>query len=199
MFGSTSPSYLILSSLDRVNQYLSDGYKEKLEAFILKINNIKNELVSHGYTLFGNEPMKITIAPKSYGYSGLELEKHLTSQGIIPEFAEPDFLVLMPSPENSDGELLKLKNILLSLELKTPILSTFPKFRLPKRVISAREALFSQEETVPAEKAVGRILRSPNVGCPPAVPIAVSGEMIDENIKDALLYYGIKHCSVVKI
>ena len=37
----------------------------------------------------------------------------------------------------------------------------------------------------------------PAVGCPPAVPIVMSGEEIDENIISCLEYYDIKECAVV--
>ena len=43
LFASTSPSYLILSSLDMANRYISDGYKERLSAFIKKVDFIKKK------------------------------------------------------------------------------------------------------------------------------------------------------------
>jgi arginine/lysine/ornithine decarboxylase len=35
------------------------------------------------------------------------------------------------------------------------------------------------------------------VGCPPAVPIVVSGERIDESAEECFAYYGITHCAVI--
>ena len=64
LFGSTSPSYLILASLDKVNAYIADGYTEKLSSFILKLNELKQRLVHAGYEIVGNEPMKLTLATK---------------------------------------------------------------------------------------------------------------------------------------
>ena len=46
MFGSTSPSYLILQSLDLCNAYLADGYKEKLLNCIKKVQNLKKQLTN---------------------------------------------------------------------------------------------------------------------------------------------------------
>ena len=55
--------------------------------------------------------------------------------------------------------------------------------------------------TIPKKKirkAVGRVLADTSVGCPPAVPIAVSGEIIDENAVRCFEYYGIGSCIVTK-
>ena len=53
------------------------------------------------------------------------------------------------------------------------------------------------EMAVPVEAALGCVLASPCVGCPPAVPIVICGERIDENALAAFRYYGITHCEVV--
>jgi arginine/lysine/ornithine decarboxylase len=37
-----------------------------------------------------------------------------------------------------------------------------------------------------------------SVGCPPAVPIAVAGEVIDENVIECFKYYGIVKVNVIK-
>ena len=61
-----------------------------------------------------------------------------------------------------------------------------------------RDAVFAPAETVDAEDAEGRICAAPTVSCPPAVPVAVSGEEIDRDCIAALAYYGIKRIDVVK-
>ena len=56
LFASTSPSYLIMQSLDAANQYLAEEYGERLAAFVEKLDLLKEQLVKHGYALLGNEP-----------------------------------------------------------------------------------------------------------------------------------------------
>ena len=68
----------------------------------------------------------------------------------------------------------------------------------PFSVLTPREAIYMPQEKVPVNKCNGRVLANINVGCPPAVPIAVCGERIDESIIKAFKYYGIKECYVVK-
>ena len=198
LFGSTSPSYLILASLDKVNAYIADGYTEKLSSFILKLNELKQRLVHAGYEIVGNEPMKLTIKPKSYGYTGYEIADILTRNRIVPEFADPDYTVLMPTPEISEADLKWLEEVFTSLSKKEKITSAPPMLSLPERCTSPREAILKDAETVRAIDACGRVLADITVGCPPAVPIVVSGEIVDENAIKVFEYYGIEKCSVLK-
>ncbi|MBQ5838063.1 MAG: aminotransferase class I/II-fold pyridoxal phosphate-dependent enzyme, partial [Clostridia bacterium] len=62
LFGSTSPSYLIMQSLDMCNKYISDGYNRRLADFVIETEALKKELKEYGYQVFSNEPIKITIA-----------------------------------------------------------------------------------------------------------------------------------------
>ena len=64
--------------------------------------------------------------------------------------------------------------------------------------MSPREAMLACAEVLPAERCLGRVLAMPTLGCPPAVPILVCGERIDDNAIRCFSYYGITHCTVVK-
>ena len=140
----------------------------------------------------------MTISAKSYGYFGYELGEYLTKKGFVPEFFDLDFLTLMFTPEIADEDLKGLFSALFDLPKKEEITSKPPILNLPKQKCSIREAVFSTFEMVDLENALGRISASPTVGCPPAVPIVMSGEEIDQNAIDAFEYYGIKKCNVVK-
>ena len=197
LFGSTSPSYLILQSLDGANPYLA-SLADKLKGFLPQVEAIREKLTEKGYRLCGQEPLKITIPPKPYGYTGQELAQMLQNRHIVSEFADPDFLVLMLTPENSPRELDALTEALLSIPRKRPILEQPPRFRPGRWVCSPREAMLSPMETLPVTECEGRVLAAATVGCPPAVPIVVSGERIDDHAMACFRYYGITHCSVMK-
>ena len=197
LFGSTSPSYLILQSLDGANPYLA-SLTDRLKEFVPYVESVKEKLSTLGYALHGQEPLKITISAKSYGYTGQELAEILLNCHIVSEFADPDFLVLMLTPENSPRELDALAKALLSVPEKAPIPEQPPRFQPGQRVCSPREAMLSPMEEIPVEKSEGRVLAAATVGCPPAVPIVVSGERIDAHAIDCFRYYGITHCSVMK-
>ncbi len=190
LFGSTSPSYLVLQSLDGVNRYLSDGYAEKLEALVAALCGCKARL-----GLPTGEPMKLTIPAKAWGYTGTELAQLLREKGIECEFADPDYLVLMPTPEM---ELNVLEEVLEKIPHKAPLHDTPPEFSRPEKVRSIRDALLAPGRVVPVAESLGQILASPSVGCPPAVPIIVCGERIDEAAIACFRYYGMETCTIAE-
>lgn len=198
LFGSTSPSYVILQSLDAANKYLSDGYSIGLSEFISEAVEFKKKIVSNGYKLCGNEPLKLTFVTKEYGYSGFEFAKILEYQNIICEFADPDYVVLMLTPEIGKSGLARLEKTLLSIPEKPKITAAPPPFAKCDKALSVREAVFSECETIPVSECAGRILASASVSCPPAVPIVICGEVINENAISAFEYYGINECTVIK-
>ena len=195
LFGSTSPSYLILASLDKVNIFLNDGYKENLKGFIEKVENLKKKIRTNGYSLFEKEALKITICTKAYGYSGTEFGEILRSKGIEPEFCDNDFCVLML---NVGNDLLKIERALLSIKAKNPIILFPPTVKKRERVISAKEALFSESEEIDVKESLGRVVSEITIGCPPAVPLITCGEKIDETVIKCLTYYGIKIIKVIQ-
>jgi arginine/lysine/ornithine decarboxylase len=197
LFGSTSPSYLILQSLDRINPYLVD-YPVLIKDNLDKIEALKNTLKQHGYKLYGNEPFKVTICAKEYGYSGNELADLLRSAKIEPEFTDPDFLVLMFSDKTDAEDFDAVEKILYQIPARSPIIKDIPSFSRGKKLMSIREAMLSESEVIPSEKCLGRILAVPTVGCPPAVPILVCGEQIDDHAISLFDYYAIDNCCVVK-
>jgi arginine/lysine/ornithine decarboxylase len=197
LFGSTSPSYLMLASLDAVNRYLAEDFRRDLTACAARVERLKTALIARSYTLVGDEPMKITIAPKAYGYRGTDLSRLLAEQGFVAEFADPDHLTLMLSPAVTE-QLDALKEALTAIPRGDSIVDAPPVFSLPQAVLPPREAILSEAEELPAADCLGRILAAVTVGCPPAVPIVVSGERIEKVHLDAFAYYGITTCWVVK-
>jgi arginine/lysine/ornithine decarboxylase len=67
-----------------------------------------------------------------------------------------------------------------------------------KQVMSIREAMFSIPETVMLAESENRICRVPTISCPPAIPIAVPGELITKELISIFEYYGITELDVVK-
>ena len=197
LFNSTSPSWLILSSLDKLNAYLTEGYRERLADYVEKVAELKKYLIRLGFRLSGNEPLKITISPKSYGYTGKDLAEILRKNAVEPEFCDKDHLTMMFTPENGEAAIEKLRAV-LNVEKKSPIEELPPEITLPKIALSARETALCLSEEVSAENALGRIFYGAAVACPPAVPVIVGGEIVDENVLKCFSYYGITKCRVLK-
>lgn len=197
LFASTSPSYLILESLDACNPYL-ETLGKRLDEFRSRIAPLRARLEEAGYILTGDEISKLTIRARAYGYTGNDLAHLIESKGLFTEFHDSDYLVLMAGPENTPEELSRLEAALLSIPKRPALASAPPAPCRHEYVMSPREALFSPRETIPTLVAFGRVLASACVSCPPAIPIVISGERIDESAIEAFEYYGINELTVVK-
>ena len=197
LFGSTSPSYLILESLDRCNQYLSSGAAVRLRAFLHDADRLRGQLTAHGWVLCGDEPMKLTLSPKPFGYTGTELAEILQKERIYCEFADPDYLVLMPSPENTPEDLTYTGQVLCSIPQRSALTERPPRLPVPEQVMTPREAVFAPSETLPVTECAGRICADFAVSCPPAVPVVMCGERITAQAVRCMQYYGTETCTVV--
>lgn len=195
LFGSTSPSYLIMTSLDLCNQYLIDNYKERLQRIIKVKDGCVVQLVDAGWRVRNSDPLKLTIEIPN-GVSSHALTEKLRQHHVECEYADSDFVVFMYTPENMEEDL---EQIILALGENK--FTYKEKERLPvvhtTQMMSIREAMFATPETVPIKDALGRICRVPTVSCPPAIPIAVPGELIDADVIKLFEYYGIENVDVV--
>lgn len=191
LFSSTSPSYLILESLDLCNSYLDSEYREKLLQGTERISVLKDELRRLGFVSIGNEPLKITLRCKDYGYQGDEIARILRTSRIECEFSDPDYVVMMISPECPPSSLDRILYAFCGIPRKDPITVFPPVISHGSLALSPRDAVFSPSESVPISLSAGRILAQPSLMCPPAIPIAVCGEILTTDSVKAMEYYGI--------
>ena len=199
LFASTSPSYLIMASMDKANEIMkSEEFSERISFVSRMCDELKTSLSHMGIAFSGNEKLKINIKPKSFGYEGNELCRLLEKDGIYPEFCDKDNLVLMFSANNDKRDFERTERFFSLVEKKAPLPEKTPEISAPGRKMSVREAVFSAQKTVNTKEAEGRILASPCVSCPPAIPIAVCGEVLDKKVLDAFRYYGIEKVQVVE-
>lgn len=199
VFSSTSPSYLILESLDLCNKYISEGYPERLKKTVEKLEGLKKSLSSSGFCVEESEPLKLVINAAKYGYTGVEIADILRNSSIEIEFSDDEYAVFMVTPENTDLEFKCLFDSLTAISRKDAVKKeTMSLAGAADRVISIREAIFSPSEMIDVAEACGRICASPTVSCPPAIPIAISGERITEEAIGIFERYGIRQISVVK-
>ena len=196
LFGSTSPSYLTLASLDLCNRRLAEEYPARLKGAVRRMEDLGKTLSARGWQTEPSDPLRLTLrAPK--GLTGLDLADRLRRGGGECEYADRDFLVLMTTPENTPEDLARVSAALG--ENRAPAAPAgFPPPARGERVLSVREALFAPQETVPAEESLGRICGAPTVSCPPAVPIAVSGERVGREAAALFSYYGVQLVDVLK-
>ena len=214
LFGSTSPSYLILQSLDQCNRVLSEGYPLRLMqccGYLTRLRRELNEAAAAKYCpvplALESEPLKVTLDAAALGLTGQELAGRLRSAQIECEYADPRYVVLMFTPENPPQDFERLTAAVRSIAETIPGSIPVPEqtadgFRALEQSLAAhcaiRQAVFAPQEMIPAEQAAGRVCAMPTVSCPPAIPIVVSGEVVSPAAVELMKRYGIKTISVLR-
>ena len=198
LFASTSPSYLILQSLDMANAYLDGGYRQSLAATCRRAEALKQRFAFAGYELAGDEPLKLTVAPKSRGYTGYGIADILLQNGVVCEFADPDFCVMMLTPELAENDVQRVETALLDIPARDPICEKPPIPRQSQAAMSIRQAMLSSSTEADASHSCGAVLATPCVSCPPAIPVLMPGEIIDGAAIKCFEYYGIDRVRVIK-
>jgi len=179
LFGSTSPSYLILQSLDLCNKYINENpaaYEETAN----KVRQLSSALKDFGYTLCGNESIKIAIDAPAFGYSGIELSGILQAGNIYDEYHDEDYVVMMFSPFTSDSDYSLIKEILANVPQKPSRAKSSIRVFSPAKAMSFGDAILAEYEIIPASLSKGRILSDSVISTPPCVPIYMCGEVIEE-------------------
>lgn len=190
LFGSTSPSYLILASLDACNARLAADYPMLLAEAARDTVDLRRKLQDLGWETENSDPLRVTLR-----CDGEKAAARLRAQGMEPEYAGPDALVLMLTPENAVAACTRVPEALGPCLEPAP--APPPPLPRPERVCTVREALFAPQESCPAEAAPGRVCGAPTVACPPAVPIVTAGERIPGEALPLFLYYGVETMDVL--
>ena len=189
---------MVLQSLDFANKYLGGEYKNQLQKCVQKVHNLKGFLRQKGYKLIGTEPLKITVNIAEIGYTADEFYNKLKCCKIEPELCSDNIAVFMFTPQNNGLNFIKLKSFFGRLEHKNPINNQPLGSNISQQKLSIRKAMLSSSESVLALKAEGRVLASPTVSCPPAVPILISGELVTKQAIQLFKRYNIEKIDVVK-
>ena len=198
MFGSTSPSYLILQSLDLCGEMLASGeFAKKLAHSTAMVRSCKEKIEGYGWVLCGQEKMKITVCAAKCGYNGCELGDKLRETGIEPEYCDGEYVVFMAGISNTQNDFDKLAAAFKTLPVKPPIDEQIPGLLPAESRLSMRRAAFSHSQSVDIHSAVGRICALTVTGCQPSVPVTVSGEVVSENAVKLLEACGVEKINVL--
>lgn len=200
IFGSTSPSYLILASMDLCLKYLEDNGKKDYIKLENKLNDIKEKCQQKSFSFpeLPQDNVKITLNSFDVGYTGDELANHFRNFKIEPEYVGSSVLVFLFSTFNNQKDFEKFENAILHLEVKNRIQKNMLYPQKPETVLTPRECLFCQFEILPIDECIGRIACESKILCPPGVPIIMAGEVINKVNKNLLKNTGIINLKVVK-
>lgn len=180
-FGSSSPSYLILDSLDCFNGFISEN-PDAVITLCDKLSALKKELISAGIPVRRSDEMRLTLDCIAVGSTGTACANELRRRGIECEYADERCCVLLFGIGTSDEDIKKVKNALISggcFPLEKP--EMLPEFIRAEYVMPPGEAFYSPlAQNIPIDKAEGKICAELWSPCPPGVPVIMPGERINK-------------------
>jgi len=198
LFGSTSPSYLIMQSLDMCNRYMSERICTDINACALRVESVRKAMQQSGINDISCEPLKITADFRNFAVDGFySIGDYFRHCDIEPEYCDDDFVVFMASPFNTEKDFAQLESAFENIRLTKCVRQEISPEK-GEQVMSVRDAVFAPNEEVDVSLAQGRVCAAPSVSCPPAIPIAVSGEIITQKHISVFEHYGIKKIAVIK-
>lgn len=202
---TTSPSYIILASLDCARKQLAFNGKELTDKSIELANYARNEINKiDGFYCFGEElknnegffafdPTKITINCRKLGISGYELESTLASKYKIQlEMADAYNGLAVGSfgdtKESIDALINALKDIRNNTGVKDVKAFAINMPKVPLQIYSPREAFQARKKPVLLKESANKISGEFLLAYPPGIPVLCPGEIITQEIIDYIEY-----------
>ena len=209
-FMTTSPSYLIMSSLDYARYYLDEyGYDEyerlinKAEKYrsiinsLNKVHIISKEDLAEDYDIDKSRYI-VTVSKE---YSGHKLLEYLREQGIQCEMSFASGVVLLLSPINDDDDFKKLLKSFENLQLKDIRQDNYSKYYsfIPKKVLEPYEVFKKECKYIKINEADKNIACEAIIPYPPGIPLLCPGEVITKEAIDIIDDYISNNRSVIGI
>lgn len=191
-FLSTSPSYLLMASLDYARYYLDEYGQKKYDELIdlaefwkAKINCIdkvkllSNSDLNNGYEI--DKSRYVLILEE--GYSGYKLHEILRKEKIQCEMGFLRGVVLILSPFNKDKDFQKIYETLLKINFEAiKYYGNIESFNInTKKVFEPFEVFKKDYELIRLEDSIGKIAKEAIVPYPPGIPLVCQGELITED------------------
>lgn len=191
-FTTTSPSYLIMASLDYSRYYLERYGKEDYMELVLRCRKYR-ELINNSdfFHILTQEDLCDEILDESkfvitlpYGYSGHKLLKYLRDCKIQCEMSDSASVVLILSIFNEEEEFERLYEALKKCDTKDLKEESYkPSFNsIGEMIITPHEAIERTTKLISYNEAIDKVCGKAIVPYPPGVPIIMPGEKFDKEI-----------------
>ena len=187
MIQSTSPSYVLMASLD-VNAELLMAYGHRLiEEWAANIDWFEKEAARiPGLRVMKQKNLdrtKVNIDMSLYGINGQQLEELLMARGIYTELTTGNIVMCMSGIGNYREDFERLLGAL------EEIAALYPLVKAPKGIVERNAGLWNRQrelhpipersEWIPLKYSAGRICASSIIPYPPGIPFLCPGERID--------------------
>ena len=205
---TTSPSYVLMTSLDEAVIYMSTKGAKRIGRLICQIEKLKKEVRTKGVLDFADkktlkrpqDELRLSVDFKKSGIDGNKAAEILKEEyGIYPEMADDRYVVFVVTCSNSDKDIRLLKDALLTFEVGAENRKRNEK--LPEVIMATEPRIAWQSETedIPVSKSVTRVAADVVAVCPPGAALLVPGQLIDQKTAEYIEKAGIiKKVTVVK-
>lgn len=195
-FGSSSPSYLMLESLDRFNGIMNEN-PHIVNNACDAVKYLKKKLELIGVPLKKSDPLRVVIKTREYGYTGTHYAAILRQNGIECEMADENYVVLMFSATSTLNDCERAAMAIRFITKREPL----PQMKLPHIKPSVAmpmwKAMYKPSKLVPIDKAHGEICAEMKSICPPGVPLIFPGEIIDAATAEILKQRGVHKIHII--
>lgn len=206
IYETSSPSYLLLASIDGCVKLMCEAgnellkrWSEILDCFYDKTKDLKNLKVFDGRKekfIFKQDISKIVVFVKNEKITGSMLTNILRNEyNIETELSAPYYVLALTALGDTENTINALADALIEIDRtldKYPVEgknSVLKKYTLPDIVYPIYDAIYREKEFVKLENAVGRISGDFAWAYPPGVPLIAPGERLSEEIINILKAY----------
>lgn len=189
MLQSSSPSYLLLASLDDARSYVTNYTEADYAYFIEKRLQFIESLTmaTNLQVVEVNDSLKLLV--RAPGYTGFQLKEALEKLHVFVELADAkQVLLILPLLKQEDSySITDLRNRMKEAytHLKnfpcienTDEIESFETITITQPEYSFEEIEKAEKEWIPYMRAVGRIAATTIIPYPPGIPLLVQGEKI---------------------
>lgn len=177
VYGSSSPSYLLMASLDLARDWMERGGAERYAAAAETVKALRERYPSLRPGPLELDPTRLVLRCGD----GFALAEALRARGIYPEMADRNHVVFILTAADGEEAANRLTAALDALTADDRPPESFPGLCPPEpaeQVLSPRKALFARRETVPLSESEGRVSACQAAPYPPGVPVIAPGERI---------------------
>ncbi|MBO8169628.1 MAG: aminotransferase class I/II-fold pyridoxal phosphate-dependent enzyme [Thermoanaerobacteraceae bacterium] len=197
---TTSPSYILLASLDVARKQMALKGKQLVKDTLEKTRWLRQRLSKMGLRLLGEDLVgqpgchdfditKVTINVKDIGMSGYEMEYVLRNKYRIQvELSDLYNVIILMSIGDTWDNIYKLvaavEEITAQRTQSNVVRHLPPLPEIPKLSVLPREAFYSQTRVIPLSEAEGEISAESIMAYPPGIPLVCPGEVITRELID---------------
>lgn len=202
VFQTSSPSYLLMASIDSAMHWYSEEGFEAYKAYLgrlKKLRGIFSEKLKHLTLLtpedvFDYDISKVLLSTRNCNISGEELHSRLLKNyHIQSEMVSAEYVLFMTSVADTEEFYRKFSEAILeidaALEENTVPKQTMEELGRPKALMRICDAVEKKKKSVPLLDGMGEVSASYVYIYPPGIPVLTPGEKISEQCVRRLQYY----------